>query len=661
MSNTLSVTYTPPVEVTLQGQDIGTVQLAGSTAYNSTTNTYTLSGAGEDIFFTADGFHFASTQLTGNGEIRARITSQSNTHPWCKTGVMIREALTAGARHAIAFTTPAAENNGFGMVWRSTVNAAAEYAGGPEVNAAPNNWVRLVRTGDTLTSYASSNGNAWTLIGSTTLTGLANVVHIGLAVTSSSPYDLGVSTFDKVQIIQAAPTPPAATFLKNALGSSPASFQTASVQSTSTQPVADADLDRDGVSDLIEHALGSDGSFDGGWWLTSTSDGRVDAHLHHPRSVTGVSFLLESSTDLLTWTSVMLAPTPSPLSGDMEQLSWSGISSLRGQDKQRGILRLRVTNRDGTSAVTTPQAWQRFTFTAGSQTSGISLVNAPLYAGCIEQLSGSSALILANAQSVHIDAATSCYLEVLDGLQAGHRFEIASLTAGVASLVSASPLSTLQTLPEDLIGARVVLRPHVTLAQAFPVGVFQAAALAEAADQVLFYENGAWHAHWLSARSGVRQWVSADDTSNLSLNAKIIPPGTGLMVKAASQSKSATLTGHVRVSPWRKSLNEGQNLLALPWPVDTTPLRLGLTADQGFTASTTMTTADQLQLWKGDTVPGATTYDSYWLLKRSPTSYWTAKGSASLLNVSATLPLPAHRAFFLKVQPATAALGWVFP
>ena len=231
----------------------------------------------------------------------------------------------------------------------------------------------------------------------------------------------------------------------------------------------------------------------------------------------------------------------------------------------------------------------------------------------------------------------------------------------VATLVSASPLSTLQTLPEDLIGARVVLRPHVTLAQAFPVDVFQAAAVAEAADQVLFYENGSWHAHWLSARSGVRQWVSADDTAHLSQNAKIIPPGTGLMVKAAAQPKSVTLAGHVRVSPWRKSLNVGQNLLAMPWPVDATPLRLGLTADQGFTASTNMASADQLQLWQADRVAGATTYDSFWLLNRAPTAYWTSKGSASLLNVSATLPLPAHRAFFLKVQPATAAHGWVFP
>jgi regulation of enolase protein 1 (concanavalin A-like superfamily)/mono/diheme cytochrome c family protein len=658
-SNTVSVTYTPPVAVALQGQDVGPVQLAGSTAYNSATDTYTLRGAGDDIFFAADGFQFASTQLTGNGEIRARITSQTNTNPWCKTGVMIREALTGGARHAMVFTTPVGENNGFGMVWRSTVNAAADYAGGPPVNAAPNNWVRIVRTGDTLTSYASANGNVWTLIDSTTLTGLANVVRIGLAVTSSSPYDLALSTFDNVQIIQAAAAPAAAEVVKNVLGSSSTPTQTISVQSTPAQPISDADLDGDGVNDLIEYALGTDSSFDGGWWLTTTSDGRVDAHLNHPRSISGVSFLLESSTDLLTWTPLMLAPTATSAGSDLEQLTWSGITSLSTQNTQRGILRLRV-NGNGTSAATTPQAWQRFTFAAGSQTSGIALVNAPLYAGRIEQLSGSS-IILANAHEIHVDAATACYLEVLDGAQAGHRFEIASLTSGVATLASASPLNTLLTLPADLIGARVVLRPHMTLAQAFPVALFQAAAVADSADQVLFYENGTWNTHWLSARSGVRQWVSTNDTAQLSQNAKIIPPGIGLMVKATSQPKALTLTGHVRVNPWRKALSEGQNLLAMPWPMDATPQRLGLTSAAGFTASTNVASADQLQLWQADHVPGATAYDSYWLLNRLPTPYWTLKGSASLLNVNTTLPLPSHRAFFLKAQPSTSTHGWLLP
>jgi YVTN family beta-propeller protein len=652
-SNTISVTYTPPVVVALQSQDVGVVEVAGSMSYNSTTDTYTLQGAGDDIYFTADGFRFAYTQLTGDGEIRARILSQSNTNPWAKTGVMIREALTGGSRHATVFTTPAVENNGFGLVWRPVVNAATSYAGGPALNAAPNNWVRLVRSGDTITAYASANGSAWTLIDTVTLTGLSSTVQIGLAVTSTSPFALGSASFDNVQIVQAAASAPAGGNTQtNTLGSAPAEG------STSSKTVTDTDFDADGVNDLIEHALGSDSRFDCGWWLTTTPEGRVDVHLEHPRAITDVTFRLEHSTDLVTWNALTLAPTSADAGNGFEQLSWNGITSLSGQSVQRGIVRLRVTHRDGLSAVTTPQAWQRFAFTTGSQTAGISLVNTPLYSGRIGQIFGSMELLLEKAEGIHADAATACYLEVLDGAHAGHRLEITSLVSGMAALDLESLLSTLTELPQDLSGARVVVRPHVTLAQAFPPAAFQSAAVMKAADQVLFYENGTWHVHWLN---GSRQWVSANNTTQASQNAKIIPPGTGLMVKTAGNAKSATLTGQVRMNPWRRLLSKGQNFLALPWPVDATPQSLGLTAEGGFTAATSTAQADELHISKADAAAGTITYDAFWLIKRAPTPYWTAKNSSSLLNVSQTLKLPAHRAFFLKAQPATAVKGWRLP
>ena len=186
-------------------------------------------------------------------------------------------------------------------------------------------------------------------------------------------------------------------------------------------------------------------------------------------------------------------------------------------------------------------------------------------------------------------------------------------------------------------------------------------AVAEAADQVLFYENGVWQTLWLSGQSGSKKWVAAGDTSLTSQDGKIIPPGIGLMVKTTGSAKAVTLTGHVRVTPWLMPLEAGQNLLALPWPVDGTPRSLGLTVEQGFAATTSTLTADQLQLWKADTTPGAAVYDAYWYLKKGTTALWTAKGSASLIDVTATLPLPAHRAFFLKAQPATAAKGWRVP
>ncbi len=648
-SNTVSVTYSPPVVVALQSQDVGVVEIAGGMSYNGTTDTYTLQGSGADIFFTADGFRFAYAQLAGDGEIRARILSQSNTNPWAKTGVMIRETLTGGSRHATVFTTPAGEGNGYGMVWRPAASGATSYAGGPAVNTAPNNWVRLVRSGDSVTAYASANGNAWTLIRTVTLTGLSSTVQIGLAVTSSSPFTLSSSSFDNVQIVQAAGAPAGGNAQSNTLGSAPVEG------SISSKAVTDADFDADGVNDLIEYALGGESSFDGGWWLTTTREGRVDAHLEHPRDITDVDFRLEHSTDQVNWNPLTLAPTKADAGGGRERLSWSGITGLGGQSVQRGILRLRVTHRGGLSAATTPQAWQRFVF-EGAQTVGVSLVNAPLYAGRIEQVPGAAELALENAQEIRVDAETPCYLEVLDGILAGHRLEIGGLSAGVAVLDLDSVLSTLKTLPEELRGARVVVRPHVTLAQVFPADVFKSAAVASAADQVMFLENGVWQTHWLN---GGGQWVSSVGAA--SPYGRIIPPGTGLMVKTSGPAKAVTLTGHVRTTPWRRTLHPGQNLLALPWPVDGTPATLGLTAENGFTASTSVAAADVLQLWKADSQPGSSSYDAYWLLQRAPAPYWTAKGSATVLNVSATLPLPAHRAFFLKAQPATAGMGWVLP
>lgn len=658
-SNIVSVTYAPVTNApfTLQGQDIGTLSVAGSTVLNSTTNVYTVKGSGSDIFGTADGFHYAHTQLTGNGEIRARITSQTNTNPWAKTGVMIREALTAGSRHAIVFTTPAAENNGFGMVARTVANGASSYSGGPAVNTVPNNWVRLVRNGDTLTSYSSANGSAWTLVDSTTLTGLSNAVRIGLAVTSSSPFDLATATFDNVQIVQAA-APAGSIIQKNIIAGTDS---TTSTYSESTTVITDADFDADGVNDLIEYALGTENSFDGGWWMTTNAAGRVDAHLDHPHNITDVTFRLESTSDLVTWSAITLAPTTTDVGGGMERLTWSGLTSLGGQSLQRGIVRLRVTQNGGASVVTSPQAWQRHTFNGGSQTVGVSLVNAPFFAGRAGQLLGTSEIALENALDVTFDASTACYLEVLDGALAGHRLEILGLNGGIAALDLASPLSTLRTLPQELSGARVVVRPHVTLAQMFPTSTFQAGAVPEAADQVLFHENGVWHTHWLSAKSGVKQWVSANDASLSPQSTRIIPPGTGVMIKSTGTARASTHTGHVRITPWVMPLASGSNLLSLPWPIDSTPARLGLMLQQGFTASTSPSAADQIQLWKGDTTPGADIYDIYWLLKRGNAGTWVSRSNTTLTDVSSTLSLPSQHAFFLKAQPSTTTAGWHLP
>src|SRR5688572_21597457 len=58
--------------------DIGAVGPAGSATLNS--GTFTVQGAGADIWGTADGFHYVHQRLNGNTQVVARVASLNNTN-----------------------------------------------------------------------------------------------------------------------------------------------------------------------------------------------------------------------------------------------------------------------------------------------------------------------------------------------------------------------------------------------------------------------------------------------------------------------------------------------------------------------------------------------------------------------------------------------------
>jgi YVTN family beta-propeller protein len=626
-SNTLSVSFVPPAATVLRATDVGGIVVPGSTQFNSTTGTYTLAGAGQDIFFTSDGFQFTTTQLVGDGEIRARVTSQTNTNPWAKAGVMIRETLVGSGRHATTFVTPA---NGFGMVARTTLGGATAYSGGPRLNTVPNNWVRLVRSGNTLTAFASANGTAWTQIGTTTLSGLASTVYVGLAVTSSSPFVLSTATFDNVQVVGN----------QSAL---PEGF-TAPVESLTT---VDADFNGNGVNDLVEYAIGANNRPDAGWSLSTQPDGSIDAHLIAPTLVTDITYSLESSTDLVKWTRLPMAPLTTPINADWQQLTWTNISALSGMNITRGLVRLAVAQTGGTSAASQPQTWQRHTLPAGTHAVGFAHLNAPLFAGPVLALASDTQLTIDPATPIDLPATTPCYLEIVDGEFAGHRIDLTTAQTGTLTANLTSPISTLTTFPPTLLGARITVRPHLTLGQAFATAKLTGGTSAATSDQVLLHTPTGWQTHWLLQTPNITRWVLTGDTTLQDKAATVIPPGSGLMIKINTTPVAFTLTGHVRTHPYRRLLLPGSNFLASPWPLDGTPAGWLLTAANGLTASTSPATSDQIQLWNG------TGYTGYWHFGLGTTTRWTTIGDNTLTDLAPTLPLPAHSAFFLRAQPTT--------
>ena len=190
-TSTVSVVSSPWVSA-----DVGSPALAGSAYDNS--GTFTVNGEGNDIWGTADEFHYVYRQIAGDGSIVARVATQQNTAGWAKAGVMIRESTAAGAAHAMMVLTP---SNGTAFQWRPSTGASSSNSntGG---RVAPY-WVKLVRSGSTISGYSSSNGSTWSLQSSATVT-MASSALIGLAVDSAKTSALNTTTFDNVSLMVAA-------------------------------------------------------------------------------------------------------------------------------------------------------------------------------------------------------------------------------------------------------------------------------------------------------------------------------------------------------------------------------------------------------------------------------------------------------------------------
>jgi len=180
--------------------DIGKVATAGS--FYQSGSSFVVKASGADIWGSSDEFHFAYQTLSGDGEIIARVTDLTNTAPWAKAGVMIRESLSASAAHAMMAVTP---GNGTAFQRRPVTGGSSLHQAGPAA-AAPY-WVRLVRQGNLFSAYASSDGSNWTLVGTETIA-MASDVYIGLAATSHNDGAVATAIFRGVSVTGAGITDP---------------------------------------------------------------------------------------------------------------------------------------------------------------------------------------------------------------------------------------------------------------------------------------------------------------------------------------------------------------------------------------------------------------------------------------------------------------------
>ena len=156
-------------------------------------STFTAPPVGPGGEAVSDSFYFVRQPLSGNGSITVRVTSltglipsgngpvlgtQSGLVPWAKAGIIIKESTQPGSAYAAMLVTA---DHGVRMQDNFTGDTAGQSGA---VTASDPRWLRLTRSGDTITGYDSADGTHWTQVGTVALAGLPPTVQAGLFAAS---------------------------------------------------------------------------------------------------------------------------------------------------------------------------------------------------------------------------------------------------------------------------------------------------------------------------------------------------------------------------------------------------------------------------------------------------------------------------------------------
>jgi hypothetical protein len=250
--------------------DIGKAGTGGSSTLAG--STYTLTASGNEFLHpgnnTSDALHFAWREWTGDGSFTVRLDSLVSSNPGrtnpageiASSGIMIRESATNTSRQvgllanfANQLEFLARPDTGAGF---APVTGSGSLLANLGVQSSPR-WLRLTRTGNSISAAHSPDGSSWTTIGSTTISLPAKIL-IGLTTDSQVRSETATAVFTNVGFF----TSPAVAFSGNNVGSagtgatSSASGSTYTLKSRGTGLAGTADAGR-----MHSTTMGGDGTF----------------------------------------------------------------------------------------------------------------------------------------------------------------------------------------------------------------------------------------------------------------------------------------------------------------------------------------------------------------------------------------------------------------
>lgn len=190
-ANSPQATVTPTVNLPAPWttQLVGPAGSWGGASF--TNNAFTVIGSGRDL----PASRFVYQPLTGDCVVAARVTLVQNFDSNSKAGIIIRDGVGATAAYGYLYLT-----GGNNLVWlygdRTGFSASTTASG-----SSPN-WLKLVRSGSTITAYRSPDGLIWTQAGTysfgNAFTNTAATIYAGMMVSSADTYVTSTAKFENV-------------------------------------------------------------------------------------------------------------------------------------------------------------------------------------------------------------------------------------------------------------------------------------------------------------------------------------------------------------------------------------------------------------------------------------------------------------------------------
>lgn len=179
--------------------DVGNPALAGSAQYDATDQEYRIRGAGANMWFDRDEFHYVWRRLSGDFVLRTQAQFRGDgVEPHRKLGWMVRSTLEADSPHVNATV------HGDGLTslqFRRTAGGDTEEITSPLRGAEV---IQLERRGDTMVMGVARFGEPLTRTEMDTPE-LGKSIYVGLYVCSHNPEVMEEAAFRNVRIVVPAP------------------------------------------------------------------------------------------------------------------------------------------------------------------------------------------------------------------------------------------------------------------------------------------------------------------------------------------------------------------------------------------------------------------------------------------------------------------------